>query len=220
MILVLFIGISFQALAGSLTIIGTPGPELSDHDVLAIKRLSLSEGERPWLFNGVRGQYGLSQFVRVFCSPTERTKMVRRGPLVHISRRRSEGQSDEWTPWSLSGSEIYAQVKLDGREFDDVKDTEDPNRPFSVKGEFSNQALVAIVALVRSSPTYVAPGSRPVEGEISLQVNGKLPIWYIHRKKGNTVEVNLLDGPSRGQTLHLKLAQGKWTVSRVGSWVS
>ena len=218
MLLILLIGVCFQAYSGSPTIVGTPGPEFSDQDVSDIKRLVEPEGDKPWLFIGVRGQFGQSQIVRVFCSPTKSSGTIRRGALVHIGRNRSEIEGDGWLPWRLFGSEFYGQVRIEGREFDDIKDNRDPNRPFSVKGEFSDETLEQIVTFIRSSPIWAR--TAPDEKETNVQVNGELPIWYVHRKEGEDVEVNLLDGRSRGQTVRLKIEQGKWTVSRIGMWVS
>lgn len=220
MSLFLLVGISFNVNSGSLKIVGNPGAELSAHDVEDIKRLTVPEGDKPWLFIGVGGQLGTSQIVRVFCSPTKRSNTIRRGPLVHIGRRRSNTEDDVWLPWSLFGSEFFAQVRIQGREFDDVKDNKDSNRPFSVVGDFSDQELEQIVKLVRTSPSWTPPIDRRIENKDPVQVKGKLPIWWIHRKKDDSVEVNLLDGPSRGQIVYLKMEEGEWIITGVGMWIA
>lgn len=219
-LLCLLIGVAFETVAGSLTIVGNPGPDLSSSDIEEIKRLANAEGGEPWLFIGVGGQLGLSQIVRVFCEPPQKSEMVRRGSLVHISRQRPSRDSQVWNPWKLLGSEFYAQVKLEGREFGHVKDNRDNNRPFSVVGKFSDEELIELVTLVRSSPTFKPPVAQTHKTPNSTQVKGTLPIWYIHRKDDGHVEVNLLDGRSRGQTVRLTSKNGKWSILAVGMWIS
>ena len=219
-LLSLLIGVAFEAVAGSLTIVGNPGPDLSSSDIEEIKRLANAEGGDPWLFIGVGGQLGLSQIVRVFCEPTQKSEMVRRGSLVHISRQRPSRDSQVWNHWKLLGSEFYAQVKLEGREFGHVTDDRDNNRPISVVGKFSDEELVQLVKFVRSSPTFKPTGARTQKPPPSTQVKGTLPIWYIHRKDDGQVEVNMLDGPSDGQFVRLRKENGKWMIINAGIWMS
>lgn len=219
-LLPLLIVVAFEIIAGSLTIVGNPGPDLSVTDIEDVKRLAEAKGGEPWLFIGVGGQLGFSQIVRVFCEPTRKSETVRRGPLVHIGRRRPSRDSQVWNKWKLSGSEFYAQVKLEGREFEHVKDNRDSNRPFSVVGKFSDEELIQLVTLVRSSPTFKPPVAQTQKKPDSTQVKGTLPIWYIHRKDDGHVEVNLLDGRDRGQTVRLRKEKGKWTIFAAGMWIS
>ena len=213
------IGLSFQVNSGSLTIVGDPGPELSVPEVEDISRLAGAEGGEPWLFIGVGGQLRRHQIVRVFCLPTKSSKTVRKGALVHIHRNRME-RGGVWLPWRLGSRETYAQVKIQEREFDDVKDNRDFNRPFSVVGDFSDKELEQIVKFTRSSPTWTVPIIQPGQERVSVQVKGTLPIWWIHRKKDDTVEVNLIDGPSRGQTVRLRMEEGKWIITSIGNGIT
>ena len=216
----LLVGVAFKSFAGSLTIVGNPGPELSAPDIEEIKRLAEPDGGEPWLFIGVGGQLGQSQIVRVFGKPTRNSDAVHWGHLVHIGRRRPSRDSLVWNNWKLIGSEFYAHVKLEGREFGQLVDDRDNNRPFSVVGKFSDEELVQLVKFVRSSPTFRPTLARTQKAPASTRVNGALPIWYIHRKDDSHVEVKMLDGPSDGQFIRLRKENGKWMILNAGIWMS
>lgn len=199
--------------------IGNSGGRLPRCDVRAIGRLVGARGDEPWLLIRVRGMAWMSEIVRVYASPGESTESVRRGTFWHAHRQRTE-RGGLWRPWQLGNNEPYAQVKIPGRDFGDVRGPGDFNRPFSVNGEFSDEELVAIVNYLRTSPTIedsLEPRGRQAKVP---RVQGGRPIWWMKRHGPESVEVNLLDGASRGQLTSLKKVGERWVVLMIREWIA
>ena len=200
-------------------VVGEPGNRLPRYDLRAVGRLVGAPGGQPWLLARVRGMAGMSEIVSVYASPAVSTESVRRGTLWHVHRQLTE-RGGSWRPWRLGDNEPYAQVRIPGRDFGDVRGPGDFNRPFSVNGEFSNEELVAIVNYLRTSPTIedsLEPRGRQAKVP---RVRGGSPIWWMKRHGPGSVEVNLVDGASRGQLVRLKQVGKRWIVLVIQEWIA
>lgn len=135
-----------QSASGPMPIrIGT-AERVSEKNYADLER-ALPKGKRPWLLMGDPGQIQSLSF-NVFLPATTRTSELRRGPAVIA------GQSTA-TKWRIDGKDpccsAWAQVAIEGRNFDDVQDLNDLNRPFRVIGRFSDAELLSLVRVLRNS---------------------------------------------------------------------
>jgi hypothetical protein len=134
--------------------------------VNAIVRLGADWGGRPWLLDGqiamglVRGREQWQ--VTVLLAPVSTTANVRRGERFTISAAVDpEQQRREWVV-SPSGPYFWAQVKLPGRAFDDIRGDDDINLPFATDGAVPDEDLLSVVSFLRNGPTLAAERNLPV----------------------------------------------------------
>jgi hypothetical protein len=109
----------------------------------------------------------------------------------------------------------YAQVIVFSGRPPEVKGRLDAHRPFVVDGEFDDQTLLRVVALIRRSP----PGPPLPNGLPSdTKVNGSLPISSI-RRIDNKIEVTLNSADDRGESVTLENRNGEFVILRHGPWI-
>lgn len=148
-------------LPNALLRIGSLERQLTEEDVVNIER-ALPAGQKPWLMVGAHGQTW-AKTVIVFLQPATTTATLRSGSVIVLTRPYS-GPTAAWnfldkTDYGrFAFSDAYAQVAIEGRDFDQVKSDTDNNRPFFVDGRFTDDELVGIAKYIRSGPGTVAPG--------------------------------------------------------------
>src|SRR5215471_13045105 len=90
----LWITLQFVALLASLVQLtaamphrtGDVAKQLTEEDIAGLDMV-LPPGEKPWLLNGDRAQFGESQTIEAFLPPTVSTMSLRRGTVVSVVRR-------------------------------------------------------------------------------------------------------------------------------------
>jgi hypothetical protein len=112
--------------------------------------------------------------------------MVRRGSFVFVSRGKLVG-------WQARPTQTYAQVALPGRNFEDVKSADDVNRPFTLRGNFTDDDLINIVAFVRSSFDSTRPLSM-IEGaggygKVTVRASNSSGRWIELERDGQSWKI-------------------------------
>jgi hypothetical protein len=187
--------------------LGEIGEQLSSDDIAAIERISQKIGGKPWLLIGQREQVGQSWNVRVYLPPEKSNNLLRRGPMCTVWT----GPADllpakrTWAFRYKDDASEYAQVAIDGRRFDEIRNYQDTNVPFAVTGEISDDELVRLVKFIRSG----AP--KPVQSQ--------LPILSISRYPDRSLVIYLFEDHWHGQVLTLAPKDGGWVVTHIQSWV-
>ncbi len=204
-------GFQFAALLASLVQSAVVMPlrtgevarKLTEQDLAALEMV-LPAGEKPWLLNGDRPQYGAGQYIEAFLPPTVSTLALRRGIVISVERRNARNIFERPEPsdaWVVKRSEWYAQVAITGRSFDQIQGDQDINRPFRVIGRFDDSELVQAVQSLRSDPAPMA-----------------WPIGSIERQTYDSMKVMLRKTASEGQIVILRQAGQNWIVMPVGWW--
>jgi hypothetical protein len=182
---------------------GEVARQLTEQDLAALEMV-LPAGEKPWLLNGDRPQYGAGQYIEAFLPPTVSTLALRRGIGISVERRNARNIFERPEPsdaWVVKRSEWYAQVAITGRSFDQIQGDQDINRPFRVIGRFDDSELVGAVQSLRSDPVPMA-----------------WPILSMVRETDDSVKVMLRRTAFDGQIVVLRQAGQDWIVTPVGWW--
>jgi hypothetical protein len=183
---------------------GDVAKHLTTEDIAALEMV-LPSGAKPWLLNGDRGQVPRAEFIEAFLPPTTTTPELHRGPAVWVMRH-----TDPLTDWTVDRTELYAQVAIVGRKFDEIQSDEDINRPFQVYGHFDDTELVGLVHFLRSNP--------PTPGGRSNAIR-PWPVLSVNRKEDDdSVEVMLRGGAAGGQAISLRRSGLNWRIVLVGMW--
>jgi hypothetical protein len=178
--------------------------QLTKQDVDAVKAV-LPSGGNPWLLNGDPGLDSNIYYIEAYLTPTAETAAVRRGPLVRAMRQIKPPSS-----WKVQRpNQTYAQVAIRGRSFDRIQGDQDINRPFVVSGKFEDAELVKVVEFLRSNPAMDASNS--------VQ---SFPILTLARQASDIVKVRTRGGPTKGQSITMRLDGQKWVLVSVSNWVA
>jgi len=183
---------------------GDVARQLTEQDIAALE-LVLPPGSKPWLLNGDNAQVANMQYVQAFLPATDSTPALRRGTVIHLER------GNPLDAWVAQRAESYAQVAIPGRNFDQIQEDQDVNRPFRVFGRFNDTELVQLVEFLRSNPP--TPGVGPDAAIRSW------PILSIIRKADDSVEVFLRGAANKGQVIMLRQAGQNWIVVSVRGWI-
>jgi len=197
-------------------VVGTP---LAAEEIVRIRDLASERaGGPPWLLMGASTQIAGRWEVTAMGPATQSRAEIRCGTLVRLSG----ADSDPGTPraWSLYDSRPYAQIAIPGRAFGEIRGEDDPNLPFWVSGNFSDDELIEVVRFVRSTP----PG--PDGRSFGLQVE-RQPIEAVSRFRRTAgtdvhvgVRVSLRVANLQGLVLELERSAGGWIVAQVGGWIA
>jgi hypothetical protein len=204
-------GFQFAALLASLVQSAVVMPlrtgevarKLTEQDLAALEMV-LPAGEKPWLLNGDRPQYGAGQYIEAFLPPTVSTLALSRGIVISVERRNARNIFERPEPsdaWVVKRSEWYAQVAITGRSFDQIQGDQDINRPFRVIGRFGDSELAGAVQSLRSDPAPIA-----------------WPILSMVRETHNSVTVMLRRTAFDGQIVVLRQDGQDWLVTPAGWW--
>jgi hypothetical protein len=149
-----------QAAASSINLM--EGVVVSADEAVQIGRLAQGAGT-PWLATRRPGM--LAGIVWVILRPDTSTPRIRRGRYLEMcawkcneTPRRIGNGPYEWhfdPSWPESIGR-YAQIVAPGRDPENLRAVGDPNRPFVVVGDFSDDELVSLVEFIRSSPGVAA----------------------------------------------------------------
>jgi hypothetical protein len=127
--------------------IDTLAEKMSDAEVQALERL-LPAGAEPWLLDAYGDSLGV-EHVSFYLAPEATSRRLRRGKFVSLERRPG-GWNWLWPArWKQESEGRYAQVAIEGREFDSIENEDDPNRPFPVYGDFTDAELISLLSAVR-----------------------------------------------------------------------
>lgn len=190
--------------------IGELGKNLTDSEAVQIARIASPTGPVPWLLYGYRGQIG--DVMDVYLPPDSSTKDVRRGDLIYLSRFRGMSPA---TPSSWGGPRLerYAQVVLAGHDFNQVQSDKDTNRPFETRGEFTDDDLIRIVTLIRTSTVSA--------GFAGGKIWSDLPINSMIRQSGDNVTVWIPKDPAGEiQRVTLRRSGTEWVVADIANGIA
>ncbi len=180
---------------------GDVARQLSQEDVAAIER-TLPSGEKPWLLNGERPQNTFVDYIEAYLLPITTGSELRRGTVIGIRRQRTPPSE-----WKVERTEVYAQVAIPGRSFNDIQGDQDVNRPFRVIGHFEDDEIVRLAHFLRSDP--------PMRGSEHIQ---PWPILSIQRKADDSVQVMLREEYWKGQSVTLRQTGQDWMIVIVGRY--
>lgn len=187
--------------------------DLTPNEMAEVRRVSREAGKDPWLIFGFRYAMGPESAPRrtgmsIYLQPDVENAQLRRGRLliVEVSATSSAG---------IQATKQYAQViVLSGRP-PEVNGRLDVHRPFVVEGEFDDQTLLGVVALIRRSPPAPPlPNGLPS----GVRVNGSLQISSVRRIDGR-IEVRLNSGDYQGESVTLENRNGEFVIVRHGVWI-
>jgi hypothetical protein len=183
---------------------GDVARHLTEHDIAALE-VVLPAGGRPWLLNGDPDQIPDAEYIEAYLSPTNTTRVLRRGTVITVMRRLARR-----TEWTVQRTESYAQVAIPGRNFGQIEGDPDINRPFRIIGRFDDTELVRLVEFLRSNPP-TRLGSNAIRS---------WPILSINRKADDSVEVLLRGAVMQGQSITLRQVGQDWVIIRFGMWIA
>jgi hypothetical protein len=180
---------------------GVVARQLTDQDIAELEMV-LPTGSMPWLLNGERPQDIFVDYIEAYLSPTSTGSALRRGTVIGVRRPRTPAGE-----WSVERTDLYAQVAIRGRRFDDIQGDQDTNRPFRIIGRFDDDELVRLVQFLRSDP--------PIRGSEHIQ---SWPILSVQRKVGDSVEVMLREEYWKGQAVTLHQSGQDRVIVNVGRY--
>jgi hypothetical protein len=196
--IVILVAVISQSASVSLPLrIGT-AQSVTAEEYANLERL-LNNGKKPWLLMGAPGQIQVIS-LNVFLPATTRNSQLRRGPALIASLLRPPA-------WRLDSQDpcckFWAQVAIDGRNFDDVQDLNDLNQPFRVIGTFSDAELLSLARILRSS--------EEITRKLAALTTRKVPIVAVERSPrnapANIVGAYLRIDDSRNSTGQITLRQ-------------
>jgi hypothetical protein len=214
--------------AQSIIRLGPTGNRLSADDLAQIARLARENGGEAWVVVAYPPPFdsGARWYATVFIGPSNWKSDLNLGKTLSIvaalnSPTAYEGQKT----WRVDRVGQYAQVPVPGSDPRFVPGGRDLNRPFPVAGSVDEEALKAIVSLIRSSPTVQPPKSttgQPV-APIFTKVNGQWPIARVLFRDSAAAEVSLTDerpAEKSGQSVTLRKTATGWSVQGLSYWIA
>ena len=195
------------------------GFRLSEDDLRQISAVARDDGgASPWLITVQFAMVPGAASAEAFVQPTSERDGVRRGHVVGMLARPSDSVVRSWRYQSFAD---YAQVVVPGRTLNDVRGSEDPNRPFRVVTNFSDDELVSIVTFVRSQAVKWMGRETPIaligRGAIrdARRLGADLNNW-----DSPVVRVHLWRDRSSQEIFELRRENGGWAAVHAGSMMS
>jgi len=138
-----------QTAASGVTVLPSADDLVTASDVPAITTAMARLRSGPWL---IETTGPLPNVVLAYAVADIVTPEFRRGEAARIVKSTIV---DAPLRWFVSGrtTELWAQVAIAGRSFDDVRDVFDQNRPFAVDGRVSHDELPDLVRWLRTRPS-------------------------------------------------------------------
>lgn len=195
-----------SAVAGMI-IAGPLGPLLDADDVAQIRAL-VPDGKRAWLVIG-SAEFDTRWSVDVFLTPDLTTRTYRRGPVIRLDAAIPPASGSKPTrKWTNLGFEqAFFQVLWPGRPSDDIRGTDDLNRPVvvmpSAGDPLADDEVVGIVEFLRQAAAGAVGTDTSNDPRASVQ---RWPIVSLVRWPDGQVQARLqqattVDGPSQVVTL-------------------
>jgi hypothetical protein len=183
-----------------------------------VRRLARATGKEPWLIHGFRYGLGAKSTRRrtqleIYLQPEVENGSLRRGRVLRMEISAPAAGGRNASP-RIESTGKYAQIAVPGRRATEVKGKWDLNRPFVVDGEFDDQTLFSLVALIRRSPH----GPPRPNGGSPGKINGSLAISHV-RRTDNGVEVRLNADDYHGQLVTLEERNGRLVIIEHGAWI-
>ena len=194
--------------------LGDVARQLSEQDVASLERLLPANG-KPWLLiaEGLGAMSGPFHSVEAYLPPETTTRELRRGVVIPLQRRIAP-TPEAWSlvnaaPSARQTTGRYAQVAVEGRNFDQIQSDQDINRPFWVDGRLDDSELVSIVAFIRNQPLQTLFAFPPVT---PLRAG---PIHTIAREAADFVTVWTRLGTQESQVVTLRKQGQSWVITQV-----
>jgi hypothetical protein len=210
--------------------IGPTGDRLTEDDLAQIGLLAEEAGGRPWVLDGHSPSFlpDAPWYVAVYLQPDLTSGSLRRGRIQYMTALlTARGDYSAPRKWQLNSSTDSAQVTMPGTDPDSVTGGRDLNRPFRVAGTFSDGEILAIVALVRSSPSIPPPVSRAPgqpTAAIFTHVQGSWPIVTLiaaaDRAAARVTLIDMKPSGTSGQSVELEGGGPEWRVVRLTAWIA
>jgi hypothetical protein len=192
--------------------------DLTPAEMAQVRRLVRPTGKEPWLIYGFRYGLGAKSIPRrtllaLYLQPDVERGRLRRGRVLHaeISAPPLEGQKA--SP-GIQFTGKYVQIVAIGRRPEEVNGKWDLNRPFLVDGEFDDQTLFRLVALIRRS----LQGPQPPNAGPAARISGSLAISRV-RRIDDGMEVTLDRDDSHGEWVTLEERNGRLVIVNHGVWI-
>jgi len=190
-------------------------------EMAELRRLAQSTGRNVWLVYGFRDGLGAPSEVRhtrfqVYLEPEVENTTLHRGRMLLVDEptpARSERATDGWR---VDSTGKYVQVIDPQRHQQRLIGRWDIQRAFPVHGEFSDNTLLELVALIRSN----ARGPNFGKGEVPDRVDGSLPITQVRRTNSRIEVVLTTAGGGQGEFVTLEERDGGLVVVKVRLWIA
>jgi hypothetical protein len=194
----------FQVASPSVLRVGPVANQLTADDLRSLRELSIRWGGQPWMLLTGTGMVpardgSLSWSATVRLRPFSETELVRRGDQFTASTTRRGDAPRTWVT-AAGGAWFWAQVKLRGREFDDVRGESDINAPFATDGIVTDDELVSVITFLRTDPIFKPERERPVAS-----------IMRVYSGDDSWISLGLWTSTSCGEGYELRPAASGWT---------
>jgi hypothetical protein len=192
--------------------------DLTPTEMAQVRQLARPTGKEPWLIHGFRFGPGAKSTRRrtrleIYLEPEVENGSLRRGRVLHTEISAPVAGGRYASP-RIKSTGKYARIVVHGRPATEVKGKWDLSGPFQVHGEFDDQTLLSLVALIRSSPQ----GPPLPNGGLSGKIDGSLAISDV-RRTDNGVEVRLNADDYHGQYVTLEDRNGRFVIVQHGAWI-
>jgi hypothetical protein len=145
--------------------------------------------------------------------PDVENARLRRGRVLHAEISAPAGAGRRASP-RIESTEKYAHIVVLGRKPNEVDGKWDAYRPFIVDGEFNDEALFSLVALIRRSPE----GPLLPNGAPAAKIDGSLAISRVRRTE-NGAEVTLNRDDYHGAYVNLEERNGRFVIVNHRLWI-
>jgi hypothetical protein len=192
--------------------------DLTAAEMSEVRRFAREAGKAPWLIYGFRYGLGAKSTPRrtqiaIYLEPDVENGRLRRGRILQAEISAPAGEARQASP-RIPPTLQYAHVVVLGRRPNEVNGKWDVHRPFVVDGEFADETLFAIVALIRRSPE----GPPLPNGEPGAKIDGSLAISRV-RRTDNGVEVTLNRDDYHGAYVTLEERNGRFVIIKHDIWI-
>jgi hypothetical protein len=193
---------ALQAGAVQTVFLGDVARLLADQNISELERL-MPGGQKPWLVIGERVQVSTTHIIQAYLPAQSLSGEVRRGTMIKLRRDRNNPAWSiiDYSQQPYPESVNWAQVRVAGQSFDQMRGDEDQNRPFLLTGQFEDDELMSIVNFIRSGP--MRPGT-------PLRISAG-PIISLVREQ-SAVRVWIRMGDTAWQSLAIRPDGQSWTI--------
>ena len=200
--------------------VGPIANALTNDDVAQLNQLATGWRAAPWFLSTTTGMISLPNGdldwnVRVFLQPQQSGADLRRGEQFTADATRHGDAPRQWR--LTAGPYAWAQVKVAGRTFDDLRGSDDLNLPFATDLIVTDAELISIVNFLRTDPIFAAERTLPVSDIHKVFASSEESRFLRGAGEGDFIALTLLKGYSTWDRYALRAAGTRWQVKWLGT---